>query len=81
MSTKTADRFDMIPGVKEFHHGTTTSKDKKDAMITILVHHDCSASRPIAATMNAPIDNSQKMPKTFPTADCMTLFPGKTQGD
>jgi hypothetical protein len=69
ISTRTADFFDIIPGVIEFHHGMTANIDKKEAITAIVAHHDCFVIKPIAAAKNAPIDISQKIPKTFPTAD------------
>ena len=81
MSTKTADRFDMIPGVKLFHQGTTAIIDKIEAMMAIVVHHSCFANKPIAAAKNAPIDSNQITPKIFPIVDIMSTSPGKSQVD
>ena len=69
ISTTTADNFDIIPGVKVFHHGMTANKDRMEAIIAIDGHQDWFAINLTAAVKNPIMANSQKMPKTLPRAD------------
>ena len=69
MSTTTADTFDIIPGVKVFHHGMTANRERIEAIITIDDHQDWLAIKPTAAAKKPIIASSQKMPKTLPRTD------------